>query len=250
MRRLFVCAVASMLAALVNAQELKLEIHPDKVQADITSLLYGAGMEDVNHEIYGGIYSQRIFGESFEEGILPEGFECLRVYDGIARMDGDALQIYSEPLAKIVATGHEFADGWAEVEVRFDGIGDYNAGLLINVSDVQNGKDAYCGYEVVLNRKGVMLNFCCNDCTTLAKSETGELYGFEWYKVRAEISGSVIAVYLDDEKVIAYDHKERQLKKGGVGVRTVNCNASFRNLRAGYMNDVYEIPLHQQTPML
>ena len=242
MKRRFVSALAIMFAVLTNAQELKLEIHPDKVQANITPFLYGAGMEDVNHEVYGGIYSQRIFGESFEEGVLPEGFSGLKVYDGIARMDGTAIQIYSEPVTKIIATEHEFADGWAEVELRFDGIGDYNAGLLINVSDVQNGNDAFCGYEVVLNRKGVMLNFCCNDCTTLAKSETGELYGFEWYKVRAEISGSVIAVYLNDEKVIAYDHKERQLKKGGIGVRTVNCNASFRNLRAGYMNDVYEIP--------
>ena len=33
----------------------------------IPSLIYGAGAEDVNHEIYGGLYDQRIFGESFEE---------------------------------------------------------------------------------------------------------------------------------------------------------------------------------------
>lgn len=242
MKRRFVSALAIMFAVLTNAQELKLEIHPDKVQANITPFLYGAGMEDVNHEVYGGIYSQRIFGESFEEGVLPEGFSGLKVYDGIARMDGTAIQIYSEPVTKIIATEHEFADGWAEVELRFDGIGDYNAGLLINVSDVQNGNDAFCGYEVVLNRKGVNLNFCRQDCTPLAKSEVRELYAFEWYKVRAEISGSVITVYLNDEKVIVYDHKDRQLKKGGIGVRSVDCNASFRNLRASYMNNVYEIP--------
>ena len=242
MKRRFVSALAIMFAVLTNAQELKLEIHPDKVQANITPFLYGAGMEDVNHEVYGGIYSQRIFGESFEEGVLPEGFSGLKVYDGIARMDGTAIQIYSEPVTKIIATEHEFADGWAEVELRFDGIGDYNAGLLINVSDVQNGNDAFCGYEVVLNRKGVNLNFCRQDCTPLAKSEVRELYAFEWYKVRAEISGSVITVYLNDEKVIVYDHKDRKLKKGGIGVRTVDCNASFRNLRASYMNNVYEIP--------
>ena len=242
MKRRFVSALTIMFAVLTNAQELKLEIHPDKVLANITPFLYGAGMEDVNHEVYGGIYSQRIFGESFEEGVLPEGFSGLKVYDGIARMDGTAIQIYSEPVTKIIATEHEFADGWAEVELRFDGIGDYNAGLLINVSDVQNGNDAFCGYEVVLNRKGVNLNFCRQDCTPLAKSEVRELYAFEWYKVRAEISGSVITVYLNDEKVIVYDHKDRKLKKGGIGVRTVDCNASFRNLRASYMNNVYEIP--------
>lgn len=29
--------------------------------------LIGAGIEDVNHELYGGLYSQMVYGESFEE---------------------------------------------------------------------------------------------------------------------------------------------------------------------------------------
>src|SRR5258706_5043765 len=33
----------------------------------VSRLLAGACIEDVNHEIYGGIYSQMIFGESFQE---------------------------------------------------------------------------------------------------------------------------------------------------------------------------------------
>ena len=33
----------------------------------ISGLLYGACIEDVNHELYGGIWSQMIFGESFAE---------------------------------------------------------------------------------------------------------------------------------------------------------------------------------------
>ena len=32
----------------------------------VSPLLYGACIEDVNHEIYGGLYSQMIFGESFQ----------------------------------------------------------------------------------------------------------------------------------------------------------------------------------------
>ncbi len=37
------------------------------VTADVPKTLYGIGMEDVNHEIYGGLDAQRLFGESFEE---------------------------------------------------------------------------------------------------------------------------------------------------------------------------------------
>jgi alpha-L-arabinofuranosidase len=40
------------------------------VQANLSNWMTGTGMEDVNHELYGGIYSQMIFGESFQE---PEG---------------------------------------------------------------------------------------------------------------------------------------------------------------------------------
>ena len=37
------------------------------VQAEVPRTLYGSGMEDVNHEIYGGLDAQRLYDESFEE---------------------------------------------------------------------------------------------------------------------------------------------------------------------------------------
>ena len=33
----------------------------------------GACLEDVNHEVYGGLYSQMVFGESFQEPPTPPG---------------------------------------------------------------------------------------------------------------------------------------------------------------------------------
>ena len=169
MKRKIIVAIAILLSTISHSQELKLEVNPDKVLGNITPLLYGAGMEDVNHEIYGGIYSQRIFGESFEEGVLPNALDKFRVYDGVVRMEGDALQIYSEPVVKVISSENVFSEGWAEVDLRFDGFGGFNAGLLMNVTEVSNGKDAYCGYEVVLTRKGVELNRCQYGCSPLAK---------------------------------------------------------------------------------
>ena len=43
----------------------------------VNPLQFGACFEDLNHEIYGGLYAQMIFGESFEEGpetALPPGW--------------------------------------------------------------------------------------------------------------------------------------------------------------------------------
>src|SRR5579884_4000282 len=49
------------------APQAVVRVDVDKVLNHITPLMYGACIEDVNHEIYGGLYAQMIFGESFEE---------------------------------------------------------------------------------------------------------------------------------------------------------------------------------------
>ena len=51
----------------VQGQELVVQIQADHVVHPVSRYLAGACIEDVNHEIYGGIYSQMIFGESFQE---------------------------------------------------------------------------------------------------------------------------------------------------------------------------------------
>jgi alpha-L-arabinofuranosidase len=59
--------VLSAGAAMGRAQEATITIHADQVLHQVSPYLTGACIEDVNHEIYGGIYSQMIFGESFQE---------------------------------------------------------------------------------------------------------------------------------------------------------------------------------------
>lgn len=56
--------MTALLAFLVAVQ---VTVNPSDVTADVPRTLYGLGMEDVNHEIYGGLDAQRLFGESFEE---------------------------------------------------------------------------------------------------------------------------------------------------------------------------------------
>ena len=59
---------------------VRITVDPDRILNRITPAMYGACIEDVNHEIYGGLYAQRIFGESFEEpapGTSPQGWRAL-----------------------------------------------------------------------------------------------------------------------------------------------------------------------------
>ncbi|MBR5282198.1 MAG: DUF1080 domain-containing protein [Alistipes sp.] len=242
MKKLTTLLALALAAVAAQAQGLKLEIHPDKVVGNITPLLYGAGMEDVNHEIYGGIYSQRIFGESFEEGILPEGFKGMSHYDSPVRMDGNAIQVYSETTAKIIDNTHSFADGWAEVEIRADAIADFNGELLLRVSDAKNGYDSFNGYEVTLTSRGVKFSVHRQDYKPLATSKRFEVSGFRWHKLRAEVEGSTFNIYLNGEKVLTYEHTDSPLNIGFAGVRSFNSNVSFRNLRVGYDGKSFDIP--------
>jgi hypothetical protein len=49
-------------------------VRADEVLREVSPCLTGACIEDVNHEIYGGLYSQMVFGESFQEPV-PAGAE-------------------------------------------------------------------------------------------------------------------------------------------------------------------------------
>ena len=61
-----------------------IRVFPNAVTGRISPYLTGACIEDVNHEIYGGIYSQMLFGESFEEGPLEIDVARKPAYAGLS----------------------------------------------------------------------------------------------------------------------------------------------------------------------
>src|ERR1019366_4348999 len=70
MNKLFTLAIAlAIMLPLSRAKAQMASISVNASQVLHTNSLYltGACIEDVNHEIYGGLYSQMIFGESFQE---------------------------------------------------------------------------------------------------------------------------------------------------------------------------------------
>ncbi|HKW28537.1 MAG TPA: alpha-L-arabinofuranosidase C-terminal domain-containing protein [Verrucomicrobiae bacterium] len=70
MNNTIIFRLAGILSAFVaggHTQEATIMVHADHVLHQVSPYLTGACLEDVNHEIYGGIYSQMIFGESFQE---------------------------------------------------------------------------------------------------------------------------------------------------------------------------------------
>jgi alpha-L-arabinofuranosidase len=66
-----------------------IKIDAGKVLNHVSPLMYGSCIEDVNHEIYGGLYAQLIFGESFEEPPREPGPGVSGMWDNL--VTGEAI---------------------------------------------------------------------------------------------------------------------------------------------------------------
>jgi len=123
----------------------------NKVSNRITRFMTGACLEDVNHEVYGGIYSQMLYGESFQEPARPPALRQFHVYGGQWLPEGDALAVSAERGAKIVARDVRLGDGRVDVDIRMPRKQDGFAGAIVKVREAAAGADAFIGYEVALN---------------------------------------------------------------------------------------------------
>src|SRR5690349_20235863 len=79
---LLILAFLSLSPRILSAQEAQIIVHADQLGPRLSRYLTGACIEDVNHEIYGGLYSQMIFGESFQEPELTPPLKDFRTFVG------------------------------------------------------------------------------------------------------------------------------------------------------------------------
>ena len=61
-------------ACLTQPKAATVSVDIGDVRAEVPRTIYGTCMEDVNHEIYGGLDAQRLYDESFEETMPPLEF--------------------------------------------------------------------------------------------------------------------------------------------------------------------------------
>src|SRR5260370_30092817 len=76
----FLALAATHLGA--GAQQSSITVYADQVLHRVKPYLTGACIEDVNHEVYGGIDSQMIFGESFAEPAEQLPLKAFKVFGG------------------------------------------------------------------------------------------------------------------------------------------------------------------------
>ena len=210
-----------------------IRVDASRVTNTITRWMTGSCIEDVNHEIYGGIYDQKIFGESFEEPQAAAKFAGWTAYGGYWQSEGTGCRVDAEAGAKLMRDDPDFADGTVEVDVKTPANGGGNAGLLVHVRNAGVGADEFDGYEISINTDGrhIILGKHRHDFHLLANAPAAATPG-QWHHLRVVLAGARIRVFLGNAAAPAVDYADTDnpLRGGRIALRNWDTDASFRNL--------------------
>lgn len=207
-----------------------LDIDTKNSTGTITNLMYGACIEDVNHELYGGIWSQMIFGESFAEAAKVKS-DVFTVAGGTwsTEPDGEANRLCIEQESdgpKIVINNtSDIVDASADVYITGGG----PAGFIIKTTDPKPGSDSFNGYEIGLSNNSLRIGKHQYNYTFISDTPCSAPEG-QWNTLRVKIDGATLSVYVNGSLVTSYTDPS-PLADGDVGFRAWNCGAKFKNIK-------------------
>jgi alpha-L-arabinofuranosidase len=225
---------ASLQASPSPSVDAQITVAPAIIVGHPGTSLYGSCIEDVNHEIYGGLYDQKLFGESFEEPAAAERISGWTAYGGIWRGASQLVSVNSDPGAKLVSNLPAISDGTFQADVLIGAQSTQNAGLLVRLSSPGEGADSFTGYEISLSPSSqtVILGKHVQDWRPIETRPAALLKG-DWNNLQVVMTGSRIQVFINHsaQPVIDYNDTRSPLLSGQVALRTWNSDASFRNVQ-------------------
>lgn len=231
LRSLLLWSVIVVMPATPSIAQTRLDVYPEEVIAHLSRMMTGACIEDVNHELYGGIYTQMVFGESFQEPPRSEPPVGFSACEGVWEVLPDGTLTAAEGQGpKLVRPEIALSDGAAGVEVYFDESVSGNAGLILRVRDPRRGADAFAGYEVSLDQKRGVLVIGRHERNWQPLAEVAVSIPLNrWIPLSARLSGGQISVQVDG-RYVATCIDPKPLPAGAVGLRPWQRRAGFRNL--------------------
>jgi alpha-L-arabinofuranosidase len=210
-----------------------IEVRANEPTRAVSRLLTGACLEDVNHEVYGGLYSQMVFGESFQEPpVATDQLQGFRALGGRWQVRDGELSVTGAQGDKIVSELPAFQDGEVGVEVFVPDRKLTNAGLIVRVSNARRpGADNFDGYEVAINaeKQLVLLGRHRQNFESL-KIAPCEVPTGAWATLVARLTGTTIEVLVNGQSVLRHDDGQAALPAGTVGLRQWQPAARYRNL--------------------
>lgn len=230
------------------AQEAIITVRADQGLHPVSRYLTGACLEDVNHEVYGGLYSQMIFGESFAEPAPQSPLQDFNVYGGHWTLTDDGgIRVVGSQGSKIVWHGPAFSDGEASVDVKLSDANGGNAGLILKVSDAGDGADAFNGYEVSLERPGVLVIGRHRQNWEPIRRVPCDVPVNQWIHLTVRTTAKTFEVLVNGKIMTKYEDTEDPLEAGKVGLRSWQDEAQFRNFSVTTGGAEHEIPFEIAT---
>jgi len=225
-------ASLALFALTASAQQAKISVDAAKVLNKIPANMYGSCIEDVNHEIYGGLYDQRLYGESFEEPAPPISYQGWKTLKGEWTAVDGGIEVKAGEGDKLIRENPIIKNGSVEADIKFNGRGD-NAGFIVRVAREQAGLDDFDGYEISLNpgRQTLVLGKHVHNFKLLKEAKVS----FDknaWTHLKVEAYDGQISVYLNNETSasLTYTDADRPLLSGKVGLRTFHLGATFKDV--------------------
>lgn len=239
------------LSATAAGQDASIHVRADRVTHRVTPYMTGACIEDVNHEIYGGIYSQMIFGESFQEPPFPAVPNGFTAYGGEWRAKDGELRAAGGDGPKLISNHPPLGTGEVSVQVKFRDARPGNAGLIVKVNEPRVGNNHFFGYEISLDpQRQVLILGRHRDNWEHIQDASCKIPLEQWVDLTVGMpSDKTLEVRVDGQAVLRYDDNDHPLRAGAVGLRTWQREAMFRNLsvRSGHHTDALRFKLPEPT---
>ena len=213
------------------APEVTIRVDAAKAAGKVSRHLSGACIEDVNHEIYGGLYSQMLFGESFQEGALHQPLKGFSAYEGTWTLNGEELRADGGAGPKLVSDHAHFAKGVVGVEVFFPDNSAGNAGLIVKTNKPGPGADNFDGYEVSLNPSAKVLTLGRHRHNwEHIKDIPCDVPTGEWLRLEVRMTEQTLDIQVNGKNILTYEDRDHPLKTGGFGLRQWQRAARYRKL--------------------
>ena len=240
--------LALLIPATARAAVTAVTVRAAAAPSPALPFLVGSCIEDVNHEIYGGLYGQMIFGESFQEPPAGSAVAGFRDLGGLWVVRDGAVQIDGADGPKLVSDRPPFADGTVDVDVRFPDRAAGNAGLLVRLQQAAVGADAFAGYEVSIDpgRQVVRLARHRNDFNLIADVPAAVPVG-QWVHLQVQLDGPTIEILVDGKTALRRNIGGSP-PAGTVALRAWHATAAFRNLSVTTTGRPESLPLDRAGP--
>jgi alpha-L-arabinofuranosidase len=231
-KQLLAVSLIAFFSLTAFGQNAHIVVDASKVMNKIPAKMYGSCIEDVNHEIYGGLYDQRLYGESFEEPAPSPTFNDWKILQGNWRSYEGGVAVNSGEGYKFIRENTVVKDGSLEADIKFTRNG-FNAGFIVRVNNESSGADNFDGYEVSISasRHNVILGKHVHNYKPLAEAKA-TFDGKQWQHVKVTMQGAHILIYLNNETKPAIDYvdNDNPILTGKIGLRTYNAAPAFKDI--------------------